>query len=68
MKIYSLLGFTDYEGSTLLGVFASISDVMQYVKLNKDSWYYNDVGYIESKLGDGIQDVENSIAYYFVLQ
>ena len=66
MKVYSLLGFTDYEGSTLLGVFKSVKDVIQYVKSpNRPKWYYDNVGYIESELGDGINDVEGNITYYF---
>jgi hypothetical protein len=39
MKVYTLLGFTDYEGSTLVGVFGSVEDVLQCVKpaLNTDT-------------------------------
>ena len=59
MKVYSLLGFTDYEGYALLGVFKSVKDVILYVKSpNRRKWYYDDVGYIESELGDEINDVE----------
>ena len=66
MKVYTLLGFVQYEGSTLLGVFTSISDVIQYIKSpNRSKWYYDDVGYIESELGEGINDVEGNLEYYF---
>lgn len=32
MKIYTLMGNTDYEGDTLLGSFASMEDLMQFVQ------------------------------------
>ena len=51
MKVYVLQGFTDYEGSTLVGVFGSVEDVMRCVESNKGSWFYDQMGYIESDLG-----------------
>ena len=57
MKVYSLIGSFDYEGSELLGVFGSLEDLMEYfksLKRNCDSY-----GYVESELGQGVswQDV-----------
>ena len=51
MKVYVLLGFMEYEGSTLLGVFGSVGDVLRYVELGKGSWFYDHIGYVESELG-----------------
>jgi len=47
MKVYSLLGFNDYEGSTLVGVFGSVEDVIECVKSGNGDWYYDDMGYVE---------------------
>ena len=57
MKVYSLLGFVDYEGSDLVGVFGSVKDVMKCVESGNGKWYYHDMGYIESELGEKIDDV-----------
>ena len=59
MKVYSLLGFVDYEGSDLLGVFGSLEDLMKYHKsLDKK---YDSYGYYVSELGQGIhwEDVKS---------
>ena len=59
MKVYSLLGGMDYEGTTLLGVFASREDVLQYVEQEKPNCRnvllgYDSLGYVESELGQPI--------------
>ena len=61
MKVYTLLGFNDYEGSTLVGVFGSVEDVLEHVK--GDQWYFDDMGYVESELGQHIVDVEGVVVY-----
>lgn len=61
MKLYSLLGFVDYEGSTFVGVFGSVENVLMCVKENK--WYYDNMGYVESELGDKIDDVLGEVEY-----
>jgi hypothetical protein len=60
MKVYSLLEFVDYEGSSLVGVFGSVEDVMKCVQEGK--WYCDDLGYIESELGDKV-DVLGEVEY-----
>ncbi len=60
MKVYSLLEFVDYEGSSLVGVFGSVEDVMKSVEEGK--WYCDDLGYIESELGDKV-DVLGEVEY-----
>lgn len=51
MKVYTLLGFFDYEGSELVCVFGSVEDVLRCVESGKGSWYYDQMGYIESEVG-----------------
>lgn len=63
MKVYSLLGFVQYEGQDLLGVFASVEGVMQCVERGAGKWYYDDMGYVESELGEPIEDVEAVVEY-----
>ena len=60
MKVYSLLQFVDYEGSDLVGVFGSVEDVMKCVEEGK--WYCDDLGYVESELGQ-VVDVLGSVVY-----
>lgn len=71
MKVYSLLGFIDYEGSDLLGVFGSVEDLMKFVEVKRSEMSdrfcgeklgFNDLGYIESELGQEI-DVLGEIEY-----
>ena len=66
MKVYSLLGFVDYEGSDLLGVFGSLEDLMKYVEMKGDSLGYRHVGsslgYVMSELGQEI-DVYGDVEY-----
>jgi hypothetical protein len=63
MKVYSLLGFVQYEGQDFLGVFASVEEVMQHVESRNGSWYYDDMGYVESKLGQPVEDVDQVVQY-----
>ena len=63
MKVYSLLGFVQYEGTDLLGVFASVEEVMQHVESRNGSWYYDDMGYVESELGQPVEDVDGVVQY-----
>ena len=68
MKVYSLLGFVDYEGSDLLGVFGSVEDVLKFVKEKREGSKlseqlgYNDLGYVVSELGQEI-DVLDEVDY-----
>jgi hypothetical protein len=62
MKVYSLLGFVDYEGQDLVGVFGSLEDVMQCVA-SGGGWYYDDMGYVVSELGQKIEDVLECVEY-----
>jgi len=62
MKVYSLLGFVDYEGSDLVGVFASAEDALQCVA-SKSDWYYDQMGYVESELGAQVEDVPGCVEY-----
>jgi hypothetical protein len=61
MKVYSLLGFVQYEGSDLFGVFGSLEDLMKCV--NEGVWYCDEVGYVESELGEKIDDVLGVVEY-----
>jgi len=63
MKVYSLLGFVQYEGQDFLGVFASVEEVMQHVESRNGSWYYDDMGYVESELGQPVEDVDQVVQY-----
>ena len=61
MLIYSLLGSTDYQGDTLLGVFGSLADLRQFVQDQRaqgiyrpDTLGYDGLGYIASPLGAAI--------------
>ena len=63
MKVYSLLGFVDYEGSDLVGVFGSVEDVIKCVESGKGKWYYDDIGYVVSELGEKIDDVLGGVEY-----
>ena len=68
MKVYSLLGFVDYEGSDLIGVFGSVEDVMECASKMERNYgtryeYFDQIGYIESELGQRIDDVLGEIVY-----
>lgn len=63
MKVYSLLGFVDYEGSYLLGVFGSKEDMLKFVEgIERRVRYdgvevysdYDSLGYVESELGQEV--------------
>ena len=70
MKVYSLLGFVDYEGQDLLGVFGSVEDLMKFVEVERQgrshsksqSLGFDDLGYVESELGSKI-DVLDEVEY-----
>jgi hypothetical protein len=61
MIVYSLLGFNDYEGSDLVGVFHRIVDLQKVVQ--DDKWYYSNMGFVESRLGEKIDDVLGVVEY-----
>lgn len=64
MKVYSLLGFFDYEGSDLVGVFGSLDDLMECVKSRK--WLgYDNMGYVESELGQQVDVLEQVVYVVF---
>ena len=71
MQVYSLLGFTDYEGSDLLGVFGSLDDLMKFVESERknckytyrlESLGFDNLGYVVSELGTKI-DVLSEVEY-----
>ena len=63
MKVYSLLGFIDYEGSDLIGVFGSVEDVMKCVESGNGEWFFDNMGFVESDLGVKVEDVSGSVEY-----
>jgi hypothetical protein len=63
MKVYSLLGFNDYEGSDLVGVFGDLQSIMDCVESGNGKWYYDQMGYVESELGEQIEDVLEVVEY-----
>lgn len=71
MKVYSLLGFIDYGGQALLGVFGSIEDLMKFVEVKRSKISYrskqlgfDNLGYVESELGQEI-DVLGEVEYLY---
>jgi hypothetical protein len=65
MRVYSVLEFVDYEGSSLLGVFGSREDAVRY--LESHPWRLSQFpgysyGYVESELGQEI-DVLAQVEY-----
>lgn len=71
MKVYSLLGFMDYEGQDLLGVFGSLEDLMGFVgglerRVRFDGveviYNFDQLGYVVSELGSKI-DVLGEVEY-----
>lgn len=65
MQVYSLLGARDYEGDVLLGVFATLEQLMEFVNAGTGreeydgAWCYDHMGYVQSELGSSIDvDVE----------
>lgn len=61
MIVYSLLGFNDYEGSDLVGVFHRLVDLQKVVQ--DDKWYYDQMGFVESRLGEKIDNVLAVVEY-----
>lgn len=61
MIVYSLLGFNDYEGSDLVGVFHRLVDLQKVVQ--DDKWHFDDMGFVESRLGEKIEDVLGRVEY-----
>ena len=74
MQVYSLLGFVDYEGSDLLGVFGSLDDLLVDVDRRRseysqggsrwrpESFGFDQVGYVVSELGQRV-DVLGEVEY-----
>ena len=59
MKVYSVLCHVQYEGTDLLGVFASRDEAVVFAKSKQDKW--SEMGVVESELGQEIDvfgDVE----------
>jgi hypothetical protein len=63
MKVYSLLGFLDYEGSELVGVFGDLQSITDCVESGNKDWHYDQMGYVESELGEQIEDVLEVVEY-----
>jgi hypothetical protein len=63
MKVYSLLEFVNYEGSDLVGVFGSVEDVLKCVENGNGKWFCDELGYVESELGEKIRDVLGVVEY-----
>ena len=61
MIVYTLLGFNDYEGSDLVGVFHRLVDLRKVVQEGK--WYFDNMGFVESRLGEKIESVEEVVEY-----
>ena len=65
MKVYSVLEFVDYEGSSLLGVFGSVGDALEFLKsypgFERQSLGCS-YGYVESELGQSV-DVLAEVEY-----
>ena len=70
MKVYSLLGFVDYEGQDLLGVFGSLEELMKFVEVERqgrshyksESLGFDQLGYVVSELGSKV-DVLEQVEY-----
>ena len=63
MKVYSLLGFNNYEGSDLVGVFGDKQSIMDCVESNDKGWHFDYMGYVESELGEKIENVLAVVEY-----
>lgn len=74
MQVYSLLGFVDYEGQDLLGVFGSLDQLQQFVvneRVRRSDLYgsyrletlgFDSLGYVVSELGQSV-DVLSQVEY-----
>ena len=65
MKVYSLLGWHDPGFFHLIGVFKSVEDAKKAVKESK-FLYYDKIGYVESRLSEKIEDVDEAVILSFV--
>lgn len=70
MQVYSLLGFVDYEGQDLVGVFGSVESLLQFVSERRaslsyrpESLGYHQLGYVVSELGQPVSDVYEQVEY-----
>ena len=61
MRVYSVLEFVDYEGSSLLGVFGSREDAVRFLERQRQFPGYS-YGYVESELGQEV-DVLAQVEY-----
>lgn len=61
MIVYTLLGFNDFEGSDLVGVFHQLEDLHKCVR--EGTWYCDSMGYVQSRLGEKINYVEARVEY-----
>lgn len=64
MKVYSLFGVEDYEGETLLGVFASKEDLLKFVESEKSKQgirRYDRLEFVESELGQRVNYFEQVV-------
>ena len=74
MQVYSLLGFVDYEGQDLLGVFGSLDQLQQFIvdeRVRRSDLYnshrlqylgFDSLGYVVSELGQSV-DVLSEVVY-----
>ena len=70
MQVYSLLGFLDYEGQDLLGVFGSLEDLQKFVEVKREQYSgsrkellgFDQLGYVVSELGSQV-DVLAEVEY-----
>lgn len=70
MKVYTLMGGFDYEGESLIGVFASRDDVIKYVEQEKpkhgrrpDTLGYDSLGFVESELGQSVENFHGGVEW-----
>ena len=61
MIVYTLLGFNDYDGSELVGVFHQLEDLHKCVR--EGTWYFLSMRYVQSRLGEKINYVEARVEY-----
>ena len=62
MKVYSVVEEVDYEGGTLLGVFGSKDEAVQFAKSYRghmEQWVGYSYGVVESELGQPMDYYEN---------
>lgn len=52
MKVFSLLGEYEYHGLDLVGVYASLEDLMKFAKSKE--FPYDHLYYVESVLGEPV--------------